>query len=82
MSITELIKDIMSKKLIKLNADSSALQVAKMMSEYKVSSVILTDGQDKIVGIITEIWSEKFVQKICYPVRLQSYQSCPNCYHS
>jgi CBS domain-containing protein len=50
----------MSKKLIKLNADSSALQVAKMMSEYKVSSVILTDGQDKIVGIIRDL-----VREIC-----------------
>jgi CBS domain-containing protein len=52
----------MSKKLIKLNADSSALEVAKMMSEYKVSSVILTDGQDKIVGIITE---RDLVREIC-----------------
>ena len=62
MSTSELIKDIMSKKLIKLNADSSALEVAKMMSEYKVSSVILTDGQDKIVGIITE---RDLVREIC-----------------
>lgn len=52
----------MSKKLIKLNADSSALEVAMMMSEYKVSSVILTDGQDKIVGIITE---RDLVREIC-----------------
>lgn len=35
----------MSKKLIKINADSSALEVAKMMSEYKVSSVILTSKE-------------------------------------
>ena len=45
--ISELIMDIMSKKLIKINAYSSAFEVAKMMSEYRVSSVILTDGQSR-----------------------------------
>jgi hypothetical protein len=43
-TISELITDIVSKKLIKLNADRSAFEVAKMMSEYKVSSVFLTVG--------------------------------------
>ena len=52
----------MSKKLIKISADSSVFEVAKMMSEYRVSSVILTDGQDKIVGIITE---RDLVREIC-----------------
>jgi CBS domain-containing protein len=66
LSISELIRDIMSKKLIKLNADSSALEVAMMMSEYKVSSVILTDSQDKIVGIITERFGQRdLVREIC-----------------
>lgn len=54
--------DIMSKKLIKISADSTAFEVAKMMSEYRISSVILTDGQDKIVGIITE---RDLVREIC-----------------
>ena len=52
----------MSKKLIKLNADRSAFEVAKIMSEYKVSSIILTDGQDKILGIITE---RDLVREVC-----------------
>jgi CBS domain-containing protein len=52
----------MSKKLIKISADSTAFEVAKMMSEYRISSVILTDGQDKIVGIITE---RDLVREIC-----------------
>ncbi|MDQ6862344.1 MAG: CBS domain-containing protein [Thermoproteota archaeon] len=52
----------MSKMLIKIKADSSAFEVAKMMSDYKVSSIILTDGQDKIVGIITE---RDMVREIC-----------------
>jgi len=35
-----LVSSIMSMKLIKINADSNALQVAKKMSDNKVSSVI------------------------------------------
>ena len=58
----EVIMDIMSKKLIKISADSSAFEFAKMMSEYRVSSVILTDGQNNTVGIITE---RDLVREIC-----------------
>lgn len=57
-----LVANIMSRKLIKINADNSALQVAKKMSENKVSSVILTSNQDKIEGIITE---RDLVRNIC-----------------
>ncbi len=55
-----LVESIMSGKLTRINADSSALEVAKKMSENKVSSVILTGDQDKIEGIVTErsTWSK------------------------
>ena len=36
-----LVANVMSRKLIKIDANDSALQVAKKMSENKVSSVIL-----------------------------------------
>ncbi len=49
-----LVASVMSRKLIRINADSSALQVAKKMSENKVSSVFLTNNQDEIEGIVTE----------------------------
>lgn len=48
-----LVEDIMSKKLVSAKADSSAREVAQLMAEKGVSSVILKDG-GKIVGIITE----------------------------
>jgi CBS domain-containing protein len=48
-----LVEDIMSKKLVSAKADSSARDVAQLMAEKGVSSVILRDG-GKIVGIITE----------------------------
>lgn len=58
-----LVESIMSGKLTKIDADSSALEVAKKMSENKVSSVILTgDDQDKIEGIVTE---RDLVKNIC-----------------
>jgi CBS domain-containing protein len=43
----------MNKHLVTLEADSTALQAAKLMSEKTVSSIIVTDS-DKIVGIISE----------------------------
>jgi signal-transduction protein with cAMP-binding, CBS, and nucleotidyltransferase domain len=62
VSEVALVVNVMSRKLVKINADSSALQVAKKMSEYRVSSVILTSNQDKIEGIITE---RDLVRNIC-----------------
>jgi signal-transduction protein with cAMP-binding, CBS, and nucleotidyltransferase domain len=44
------------------NADMSALEVAKKMSENKVSSIILTGDQDKVEGIVTE---RDLVRNIC-----------------
>ncbi|MEO9295682.1 MAG: CBS domain-containing protein [Nitrososphaera sp.] len=47
------VEDIMSKKLVSVDADSSAQEAAQAMAKKGVSSVILKDG-GKIVGIITE----------------------------
>jgi signal-transduction protein with cAMP-binding, CBS, and nucleotidyltransferase domain len=48
-----LVEDIMSTKLVSAKADSSAREVAQLMAEKGVSSVIIKDD-GKIVGIITE----------------------------
>jgi CBS domain-containing protein len=47
------VEDVMSKKLVSVDADASAQEVARVMAEKNVSSVVLRDG-DKIVGILTE----------------------------
>jgi signal-transduction protein with cAMP-binding, CBS, and nucleotidyltransferase domain len=47
------VEDIMSKRLVSVDADSSAQEVAQAMARKGVSSVILKDG-GRIVGIITE----------------------------
>lgn len=49
----ETVEDIMSKKLVSVDADSSAQEVAQMMAKKGVSSVILKDGS-RIAGILTE----------------------------
>ena len=64
-----LVANVMSSKLIKIDANGSALQVAKKMSENKVSSVILTSNHDKIGGIITE---RDLVRKMCAKVHYQA----------
>src|ERR687884_1537076 len=55
------IESIMSKHLITINADSSAFEAAKKMSEKMVSSIIITDN-DKTVGILTE---RDLIKQIC-----------------
>jgi signal-transduction protein with cAMP-binding, CBS, and nucleotidyltransferase domain len=47
------VEDIMSKKLVSVDADSSAQKVAQVMAKRGVSSVIIKDG-GRMVGIITE----------------------------
>jgi CBS domain-containing protein len=49
-----IVENIMSKQLITIDADSSAFQAAKKMSEKVVSSIIIKDS-GTIVGILTEI---------------------------
>src|SRR5918912_2965991 len=55
------IESIMSKNLITINADSSAFEAAKKMSEKMVSSIIITDN-DKTVGILTE---RDLIKQVC-----------------
>jgi CBS domain-containing protein len=55
------IETIMSKHLITIDADSSAFEAAKKMSEKMVSSIIITDN-DKTVGILTE---RDLIKQVC-----------------
>ena len=55
------IESIMSKHLITIDADSSAFEAAKKMSERMVSSIIITDN-DKTVGILTE---RDLIKQVC-----------------
>ena len=55
------IEEIMSKRLVTLGADSTALDAAKEMSKNIVSSIILIDS-DKIIGIVTE---RDLIKNVC-----------------
>ena len=56
------IEEIMSKKrMVTLNAGSTAFDAAKKMSENLISSIILTDSS-KLVGIVTE---RDLIRQVC-----------------
>jgi CBS domain-containing protein len=47
------VKDVMSRRVAKVDKDSTVLQAAKLMSKRKIGSLVVMDG-GKPVGIITE----------------------------
>jgi CBS domain-containing protein len=51
---TKSVGEIMTRKLEKINSAATAQEVAKKMSEIKVSSLLVTDDTDKPIGIVTE----------------------------
>ena len=57
----ELVRDIMTKDLLTISENDTALKAAQLMSEKGVSSlIVLSDNQP--IGIITE---RDFIKKIC-----------------
>jgi len=59
--VAEEVKDIMSKDLVTISKERSALEAAKIMTDKGVSSLIVLSG-DQPVGIVTE---RDFIKKIC-----------------
>ncbi|MGE5781444.1 MAG: cyclic nucleotide-binding/CBS domain-containing protein [Nitrososphaerales archaeon] len=59
--MAEQVKDIMSKELVTISKERSALEAAKIMTDKGVSSLIVLSG-DQPVGIVTE---RDFIKKIC-----------------
>jgi CBS domain-containing protein len=60
-TLSAYVKDIMSKNMIKMNTDSTVLEVAKTLAKRNVSSVLLEDS-GKIIGILTE---RDLVRNVC-----------------
>ena len=56
------IHEIMSKNVIKVNHDISALEISKMMVKRGVSSVGIIDNANKIIGIVTE---KDLIREVC-----------------
>src|SRR5919199_733715 len=59
--MAEIVREIMTKDIVTINEDQTALEAARIMSEKGISSlIVLKDGVPQ--GIITE---RDFVKKIC-----------------
>ncbi|MGD1837858.1 MAG: cyclic nucleotide-binding/CBS domain-containing protein [Nitrososphaeraceae archaeon] len=56
------VKEILSKNIVGLDSKKTTLDVAKLMTQKKISAVAVTKNQNKIVGIITE---RDLVKEIC-----------------
>lgn len=48
------VKDVMSNRIMTITADEPMINAAKLMLENKVSGLPVVDGDNKVVGIITE----------------------------
>jgi len=56
------IGDIMTEKLVTIIVSSSAQEAAIKMTENNISSLVVTDGNNKSVGIVTE---RDLVTRVC-----------------
>jgi CBS domain-containing protein len=59
--VSSVVRDIMTKQIVMIDHDKSALEAAKIMAEKGISSVfVIMDGQP--VGIVSE---RDYIKKIC-----------------
>jgi CBS domain-containing protein len=57
------VKEVMSKKVVKVKITDSLEQIAKILFEHQISGVLVINKQGKLVGII----SEKDIYRMMYP---------------
>jgi len=48
------VKDIMSRRVVTIRPEQTIVQAAGLMLQHRISGLPVVDGQDKLVGIITE----------------------------
>ena len=61
-SPTRYVYEIMSKNIVKVSHDMSALEISKIMVNIRISSVSIIDNNNRIIGIITE---KDLVREVC-----------------
>ena len=49
-----LVRDVMTKNVIKIREDADFNEVATLLSEHRISGPPVVDGQDRVMGMITE----------------------------
>ncbi len=60
--VAGVVRDIMTKEIVTIDADKTALDAAKLMTEKGISSVFIVNKDGNPVGIISE---RDFIKKIC-----------------
>jgi len=48
------VRDVMTKNVIKIREDADISEVPSLLSENRISGLPVVDGQDRVVGVITE----------------------------
>lgn len=67
--VQEIVSQIMTRHVVTINSNRSALDAALLMKEKRISSLIVQDDENKSLGIITE---RDFVKRVCAQDRKSS----------
>lgn len=60
--VQEIVSQIMTRHVVTINSNRSALDAALLMKEKRISSLIVQDDENESLGIITE---RDFVKRVC-----------------
>ena len=60
--VQEIVSQIMTRHVVTINSNRSALDAALLMKEKRISSLIVQDDENQSLGIITE---RDFVKRVC-----------------
>ncbi len=48
------VREVMTKNVIKIRADADINEVTNLLSENRISGLPVVDGEDRVIGVITE----------------------------
>ena len=48
------VRDVMTANVIKVRADADISEVTNLLSEHRISGMPVVDGEDRVIGVITE----------------------------
>lgn len=48
------VRDVMTANVIKVRADAGITEVTNLLSEHRISGMPVVDGDDRVIGVITE----------------------------
>jgi CBS domain-containing membrane protein len=48
------VRDVMTRNVVKINVDADFNEVTNLLSEHRISGLPVVDGDDRVIGVITE----------------------------